>query len=251
MLGGSGLLWQDGKTCELRPGDTIVHAPGGAAHTLIGGPGGLDVLAFGPRLSAASRRSCRGSAIAWVSGRGVRVDERHPWEIEAEQGPPEGQPGERPANVVNAADVEGEYGGVWKQLAREAGATRTGLNLVALPPHEEGAPPHCHSAEEELFVILDGEGTLELWGPPQPGSTPATEPRETHAVRRGHVISRPPGTRISHCLRAGESPLTYLAYGTREPNDMCYYPRSNKIFFRGLGLIARLEALEYGDGEPS
>ena len=70
-------------------------------------------------------------------------------------------------------------------------------------------------------------------------------------MRRGHVISRPPGTRISHCLRTGESPLTYLAYGTREPNDMCYYPRSNKIFFRGLGLIARLEALEYGDGEPS
>ena len=30
-----------------------------------------------------------------------------------------------------------------------------------------------------------------------------------------------------------------------------YYPRSNKVFFRGLGLIARLEALEYHDGEPS
>ena len=32
---------------------------------------------------------------------------------------------------------------------------------------------------------------------------------------------------------------------------MCYYPRSNKVFFRGLGLIARLEALDYFDGEPS
>jgi hypothetical protein len=30
---------------------------------------------------------------------------------------------------------------------------------------------------------------------------------------------------------------------------MAYYPRSNKIFFRGLGLIARLESLEYDDGE--
>jgi len=44
--------------------------------------------------------------------------------------------------------------------------------------------------------------------------------------------------------------LTYLVYGTREPNDMCYYPRSNKVFLRGLGVIARLEQLEYGDGEP-
>ena len=31
---------------------------------------------------------------------------------------------------------------------------------------------------------------------------------------------------------------------------MCYYPRSNKVFLRGLGVSARLEYLEYGDGEP-
>ena len=44
--------------------------------------------------------------------------------------------------------------------------------------------------------------------------------------------------------------MTYLAYGTRRPDDMCYYHRSNKIYFRGLGLIARLEDLDYDDGEP-
>ena len=38
--------------------------------------------------------------------------------------------------------------------------------------------------------------------------------------------------------------MTFLAYGTRNPNDVCYYPRSNKINFRGLGLIARLEDLD-------
>ena len=59
-----------------------------------------------------------------------------------------------------------------------------------------------------------------------------------------------PAPRISHSFRAGDGGLTYLAYGTREPNDMCYYPRSNKVFFRGLGVIARLELLEYADGEP-
>jgi hypothetical protein len=30
---------------------------------------------------------------------------------------------------------------------------------------------------------------------------------------------------------------------------MCYYPRSNKIAFRGLGVIGRLERLNYWDGE--
>ena len=28
-----------------------------------------------------------------------------------------------------------------------------------------------------------------------------------------------------------------LIYGTRKPNDMCWYPRSHKISWRGLGVI--------------
>jgi hypothetical protein len=31
---------------------------------------------------------------------------------------------------------------------------------------------------------------------------------------------------------------------------VCYYPRSNKIYWRGVGLITRLEPLGYDDGEP-
>jgi len=41
-----------------------------------------------------------------------------------------------------------------------------------------------------------------------------------------------------------------LIYGTRRPNDMCWYPRSNKIAWRGLGVIGRVEVLDYFDGEP-
>ena len=51
-------------------------------------------------------------------------------------------------------------------------------------------------------------------------------------------------------FRAGDNGLTMLIYGTRKSNDICYYPRSNKIYFRGLGLIARLEDIDYDDGEP-
>jgi uncharacterized cupin superfamily protein len=44
--------------------------------------------------------------------------------------------------------------------------------------------------------------------------------------------------------------MTLLMYGTREPGEVCYYPRSGKVFFTGLGLIARLgEQLDYWDGE--
>ena len=64
------------------------------------------------------------------------------------------------------------------------------------------------------------------------------------------MISRPASTGISHAFRAGDDGIVFLAYGTRNANDICYYPRSNKIYFRGLGLIARLEDLDYDDGEP-
>jgi uncharacterized cupin superfamily protein len=249
VLAGSGLSWQDGETHEVRAGDCLVHPPLGKAHTLRGGDEGLDVLAYGRRTPIGGGYLPK-VGIYWLwpswaeAGQGAHPFDREP----GLEWPP---PSPRPASIVNPDGVEGAYDGRAKWLGKAAGARQTGLNWISLLPGGVGPPPHCHSAEEELFVVLDGEGTLELWGPPKPGEPLPTEPEETHAVRRGHVVSRPAGTRISHCFRAGPGGLTYLAYGTKEPNDMCYYPRSNKIFFRGLGLIARLEPLGYSDGEPS
>ena len=249
VLAGSGLSWQDEQTHEVRAGDCLVHAALGKAHTLRAGDDGLEVLAYG-------RRTPLGGAyvpkigIYWLwpswteAGQGANPFDRKP----GLEWPP---PSPRPASIVNLDDVEAQFEGRSKLLAKAAGATQSGLNWVRLLAGEEGAPPHCHSAEEELFVVLDGEGTLELWPGPKPGVPFQTEPQETHPVRRGSIVSRPAGTRISHSFRAGPAGLTYLAYGTREPNDICYYPRSNKVFFRGLGLIARLEPLAYSDGEPS
>jgi uncharacterized cupin superfamily protein len=108
--------------------------------------------------------------------------------------------------------------------------------------------PHCHSSESEAFVVLEGGGVLELW--PSPRSADAGAQREDHELKAGDVVARPPGTRIAHSIVAGPEGITYLVYGTRDPNDICYYPRSNKISFRGVGLIARLDHLDYYDGEP-
>lgn len=249
VLAGSGLSWQDGQTYEVRPGDCLVHPIRRKAHTLRAGAEGLDVLAFGPRIRIGGAYLPK-AGLYWLWPTWAEAgEEPHPFDREhGLEWPP---PSPRPASIVNAADVEGEYGGRSKRLGHAAGATLTGLNLGVLDPGEQGAPPHSHSVEEELFVILDGEGTLELWAPPRVGDPLQAEPQETHPLRRGHVVSRPPGTRVSHSFRAGEAPLTYLAYGTREPGDVCYYPRSNKVYFRGIGLIARLEPLEYFDGEPA
>ena len=249
VIAGSGLSWQDGVTCEVRAGDCIVHRPLAEAHTLRGGDDGLDVLAFGHRTPVGGaylpRLGARWTRPSWVEvGHGENPFDREPdldWPAL----------GERPANVVNQEAVEGDYGGAWKRLGSAAGSRTTGLNLAVLPPDEAGAPPHCHSTEEEIFVVLDGTGFLDLWGRPDPANSRQTEPQETHPLRAGHVVSRPPGTRVPHGIRSGPGGMTYLAYGTREPSDICWYPRSNKVFIRGLGVIARLELLDYHDGEPS
>ena len=108
--------------------------------------------------------------------------------------------------------------------------------------------PHVHSLESEAYVVLEGSGTLELW--PTPVAAERGAQREEHEVRAGHVVARPPGTRIAHSVVAGPEGITYLVYGTREPGDIAYYPRSNKIYFRGVGLRTRVEHFEYYDGEP-
>jgi len=49
-------------------------------------------------------------------------------------------------------------------------------------------------------------------------------------------------------LRAGDEGLTYLAYGTRVPGEIVYYPRSRKAW---LGrVLVRMDLVEdYWDGE--
>ena len=48
-------------------------------------------------------------------------------------------------------------------------------------------------------------------------------------MRAGSVVARPPGTGVAHAFRAGDGRLTLLAYGTREPNDIVFFPRSGKV----------------------
>ena len=250
VLSGAGLAWQSGEAYEIHPGDCIVHRIAEETHTFIAGEEGLDLLAFGERADPAATYLPRAQVVRM----GVTMDVSpgaHPFDREAAAGQLElPEPSPRPATIVNVDALEPDYAGErgrWVRLGGQAGAARTGLNWGRLEAGKDGAPPHCHSADEEIFVVLEGAGTLELWPSPVQAET---REREEHSVRAGDVISRPPSTGLSHYFRAGPEGMSFLAYGTRRPNDVCYYPRSNKIYWRGLGLIARLEPLDYDDGEP-
>jgi uncharacterized cupin superfamily protein len=239
VLAGEGLLWQDGATSALAPGDCIVHRPKRGVHTLRAGAGGLDVLVFGERRDAALTALPR-AGVAWSLPRWVELgDGDSPFTREAVAGPPECPPpgAERPPNVVALSDVPAIFDGRARRVGHAAGALATGLNHVALAPDGQGAPAHCHSQEEELFVVLEGEGMLELW--PRGAAAPEQEP-----LRAGDVISRPAGTGVAHALRAGGDGLTYLAFGTRAPSDMCFYPQTGRVSFRGLGIALRAPEIE-------
>lgn len=93
-------------------------------------------------------------------------------------------------------------------------------------------------------MLLEGDGTLEL----VPSPRLSNQEEQRIPVRAGHIVSRPPATRVAHAFRAGEGGLTLLAYGTREPHDIAYYPRSRKLNFRGVGVIVRAEPIDYWDG---
>jgi uncharacterized cupin superfamily protein len=253
VVGGDGLSWQDGKTCAVTAGDCIVQVAGGAAHTLIAGEQGLDVLAFGTRGGAPVARLPR-AGVAWLGSSWVEIGgEPHPWGREVAAGElvlPE--PGERPANVVSVDTVDEAliaYGDTERReraLGRAGGSRATGLNHVVIAPNRYSCPPHVHAAEEEIFIVLKGEGNLLLYD----CDTRPQSPPLLSLVEAGDLLVRPAGSGIAHSFLAHALGLTVLAYGERRSNEMTYYPRSRKVRFRGLGVTGRLEQCSYWDGEP-
>jgi uncharacterized cupin superfamily protein len=243
VLAGSGHSWQEDARHEVRAGDVIVHRASEKPHTLIAGADAeLEVLAFASGSPTGLTQLPR-AGVTWVGSRWLPADAPHPFEAEppATDLPPLAP---RPDTIVALGDVEAEAlhrgrnaGRVRRNLGRAAGSVRSGLQHATVAPGARSSARHCHSVEEELFYVLEGSGVVLLGD-------------EQHPVRAGSVVARPPATGVAHTFQAGAEGLALLAYGTRDPSDMCWYPDSSKIFFSGLGVVARVEALDYWDGEP-
>lgn len=241
VLSGSGFSWQDGRVWAVGPGDTIVHPAQGAAHTIVAGDDGLEVLAYGTGSDTGMTWLPRAQSW-WMGPHWLPGDAANPFAREAEAGPlelpePEAQ---RPPSIVALDDVEtgfsdfDGYHETWRRISEAAGAQRAGLNHCMLEEGQMSCPPHWHGVEEECFVILAGEGEALI-------------DLEPHPVRPGHVlVCRPAG--ISHALVAGPGGMTYLGYGTRVPGDYAYFPRSRKLTFRN-GVVLRVEEVDYWEGE--
>ncbi len=131
------------------------------------------------------------------------------------------------------------------------GMKQLGCRLVVVPPGKKAWPYHAHHVNEEMFVILEGAGTLRLGG-------------AEHAVRAGDVIACPAGgAEMAHQLvNTSDAKLRYLAISTMQTPEIAEYPDSGKFAVisgsapggdkgaRRTWFVGRAESsLDYWDGE--
>ncbi|MDQ2927995.1 MAG: cupin domain-containing protein [Pseudomonadota bacterium] len=120
-------------------------------------------------------------------------------------------------------------------------AKKLGAGFDILAPGMRSCPYHFHHAQEEMFVILEGEGTLRVAG-------------EMVPVRGGDVVFIPPGPEYPHqFINTSSAPLRYLSISTQDRPEICEYPDSGKysVFDRPFRAVQRQDAsLDYWDGEP-
>jgi uncharacterized cupin superfamily protein len=103
-------------------------------------------------------------------------------------------------------------------IAAPLGATKLGCRLTVLSPGKKAFPHHVHHVNDELFVILSGEGTLRFGA-------------EQYPVASGDVIVCPAGgaEKAHQLINTSASDLRYLSISTLELPEVAEYPDSSKF----------------------
>ena len=132
------------------------------------------------------------------------------------------------------------FGSRVRRLGKFGGASHVGVLVEELPPGKQSSPLHDHTAEEEQLMILAGEAILRLGG-------------ERHPMKAGDYAVFPAGQTLGHALvNESEAVCRFLMIGERNPNDVCIYPESNKLFIRQTGEVYDKSAVrDYWDGEDT
>ena len=114
--------------------------------------------------------------------------------------------------------------------------------FYSIPPGKANYPYHYHCANEEVFHIITGKGTLR---------TPDGE----MIISEGDVIVMPANENGAHQLiNTSDSPLVYLEVKTSAIPEICIQPDSNKAILisppKIFGKAFKLDSdVEYLDGE--
>jgi uncharacterized cupin superfamily protein len=137
------------------------------------------------------------------------------------------------------------YDTVCARLAPGTVAAKLGISIDIVAPGKRSCPYHFHYAQEEAFVILEGEGTLRVAG-------------EMLPLRTGDTVFIPPGPDYPHqIVNTSAAPLKYLSISTREKPEVVEYPDSGKYLAMAGDAVRPFDRmhrekddLDYWDGEP-
>jgi uncharacterized cupin superfamily protein len=138
------------------------------------------------------------------------------------------------------------YDSVGARLARGTAALKLGASIDLIAPGMRACPYHFHHAQEEMFIILDGQGSLRVAG-------------EMLPLRAGDIVFIPPGAEYPHqIINTSAAALKVLSVSTRETPEIVEYPDSGKYLASVIvddqrvvdSLQRRENGLDYWDGEP-
>jgi uncharacterized cupin superfamily protein len=138
------------------------------------------------------------------------------------------------------------YDTVCARLGRGTAASKLGASVDTVAPGKRACPYHFHHAQEELFVVIDGHGTLRVAD-------------ELLPLKPGDVVFIPPGPEYAHqIINTSDTPLTYLSISTRDSPEVVEYPDSGKYYAMAAATDGRLfdaigrrdASVDYWDGEP-
>ncbi|MBC7601314.1 MAG: cupin domain-containing protein [Ramlibacter sp.] len=147
---------------------------------------------------------------------------------------------------LTAQSRDPHYAWSGARLARGTAARKLGASIDILPPGKRGCPYHLHHAQEEMFIVIEGSGTLRVAD-------------EMLPLKVGDVIFIPAGPEYPHqIINTSDAPLKYMSISTMETPEICEYPDSGKYLAEGsldkatpFGVIDRKgSGLDYWEGEP-
>lgn len=102
-------------------------------------------------------------------------------------------------------------------IGAKLGSKKLGYNLTTVAPGKRAFPFHNHHANEEMFLVIEGTGTLRYG-------------KAEYPVREGDVIACPPGgpDTAHQIVNTGARALKFLAVSTMIDTDIWQYPDSGK-----------------------
>lgn len=108
-------------------------------------------------------------------------------------------------------------------VGRTLGSATIGMAIQTVEPGRFSSRPHRHVFQEEILVVMGGEGTLHHGD-------------ERVPVRPGDCFCYLAGDPEAHAFEnTGSEPLVIWAFGNRYPHEVCVYPDHGVAFVEGLG----------------